>query len=114
MVTTSGTMRALCAGFGILACAAFGAASGCATAESADTAAVTDDGNVAETQEAFSIPCSNAGGTVAGALDVNFTPNGTWCFRTSAIVSGGAPPPPPPPGTPSCWQLAKQFGCIGF
>jgi hypothetical protein len=70
-------------------------------------------GNTEPVVAAF--PCTNAGGTVAGTLTVNVTPNGTYCFRSAVIRSGDTTEvPPPDPDLPSCWGLAKKLGCQNF
>ena len=100
------------AGFGL---AAFAFVAGCAPVEEGvGRPGQTGDDATAETQQAFMIECTNAGGTVLGALSVTLGPNGNYCYRTSIIPSGGMAAPPPPPGLPPCWQIAKQLGCIGF
>jgi len=102
------------AGFG-LGLAAFAFVAGCAPVEQeVDKASLAGDDDAAETQQAFMIECTNAGGTVAGALSVTLGPSGAYCYRTSVIPSGGMAAPPPPPGLPPCWQVARQLGCIGF
>jgi hypothetical protein len=109
-------MRALLqAGSGLAVFAAFALVAGCAPPEDrAADASLTGDEATAEAPQPFLIECTNAGGTVAGALSVNLGPGGAYCYRTSIIPSGGMAAPPPAPGLPSCWQVAKQLGCIGF
>jgi len=72
--------------------------------------------SVDEAQQALNqvFPCSNAGGTQAGALSVEFQAGvAVYCYRMTAIPSG--PVPPPPPATlQSCWSLAKFYGCPGY
>jgi hypothetical protein len=53
--------------------------------------------------------CTNAGGTVAGALLVRN--NGT-CSRLSAIPSGLGLPPGPGGPSISCWKLSQLLGCF--
>jgi len=106
--------RALQAGIGLAVAAGLAIFAGCAQTEAIDASGPAGEGSTAEVAQAFLVECTNAGGTVAGALNVNISPNGTYCYRTSVINSGSNPPVPVDPNLPSCWQLAKHMGCIGF
>jgi hypothetical protein len=72
-------------------------------------------GPILEPAQAFSLDCTNAGGTILGVLDVRMIGGAVVsCSRYNNIPSGPNPAAPPAPGLPACWQIARQFGCPGF
>ncbi len=72
-------------------------------------------GPIAEPPQAFSLDCTNGGGTILGVLNVRMIGGAVVsCARYNNIPSGPNPVVPPVPGLPACWQIARQFGCPGF
>jgi hypothetical protein len=115
MITLHKTGRVLQSGLGIALAALFALVSGSGSARGAEALDASGDEAIGEAQQAFTVsPCTLAGGTELGSLEVLMNgPVVVACYRTKAVMSGG-PPPPVPPGLASCWSIGKSLGCPGF